>query len=160
MDKKCKNCIFAIVILIVLVLVIGLYGGVMRLLFKDNIIFKDFMNIRVFNMGENCCSLWPISHFILYMILAFLFPNCITILFLIGVMWEFIEMTGDNVISRFNTAKHSGNTQYSSNWVEGNFKDVVFNSAGLAVGYALRKLYDKKEEEKKKKKKKKKITNK
>ena len=146
--KKCKYIIY---IVVAIAIVIVVYGILMKLFFKGEMVHKDFMNKKIFSLGilgSNCCSFWPISHLVLYTILAFIFPDCLLFLFLLGVLWEGIEMTGGVVLSEFGLneqkkKEYSNKIEYSGKWVHGSFKDIVFNSVGIALGFSLRKAYDK-----------------
>jgi hypothetical protein len=153
-----KKLIAILTILIGLVLIIVAYGLIMKTLFKGDMILKDFMNYKLFDLkvfGADCCSLWPFSHLILYTILAFFFPDCLITLFIIGVIWELIEISGDVAISKFSKKKNNTvenkNLEYKGNWIQGNFKDIIFNTIGLALGFGLRKGYDSLKKKKNKK---------
>jgi hypothetical protein len=58
-----------------------------------------------------------------------------------------MEMSGDVLISKYGKGEkkteYNKKVEYSGVWVQGSFKDIIFNSAGLIVGYGLRKAYDK-----------------
>ena len=61
------------VILLVLMLLIGIYGLTIMTLFPKKMVYKDFMNYKIFSLPDsNCCSLWPMSHLVLYLILGFI----------------------------------------------------------------------------------------
>ena len=151
-----KKLIAILVILISLGVVIMTYGLIMKSLFKDKMILKDFMNYKICDIslfGADCCSLWPFSHLILYAILAFIFPDCLIVLFIIGVVWELMEMSGDFIISKYNKTKKSrpmsqkkksetSKVEYKGVWIQGNFKDILFNVVGIAIGFGLRKAWD------------------
>lgn len=108
------------------------YGG------DKQVAENDMMNRKVFECGvfENCCSMWPISHFIFFMILGFLYPKCWVPILILGASWELIEMGAgylmDGGLQPMKTEK--GNIEYSNNWWAGSSKDIVFNTAGFAVG--------------------------
>ena len=157
-----KKLIAIFIILIALGLIIMTYGLIMKALFKGDMILKDFMNYKLFDLkifGARCCSLWPFSHLVLYAVLAFIFPDCLIVLFVIGVIWELLEMSGDFILSRSASLGKKRETitsekvEYNGVWVQGNFKDLIFNAIGLAIGFGLRKGWDaarKKSDEQKK----------
>lgn len=102
---------------------------------------NDFMNKKIIKcdmFGKGCCSSWPISHFILYMILGMLFPDCVLLVIVIGIIWEVIEemigyierKTGYKIENTLSSDK----TQYSGTWCRGNPYDILFNIAGFYFG--------------------------
>jgi hypothetical protein len=139
---SCKQPIY---ILLSVAALIFIYFMIMMFIYKDEKIFitKDPLNYKLFNLNmfENCCSGWPVSHFILFMILGFLYPNCWKIILLLGIIWELIEVSfywfrsSDRQWVRTNN-----NLEYSKNWWAGSYKDIIFNCAGFGVGFLLAKL--------------------
>ncbi len=125
--------------------VVIVYFFILRLKFGVNspngVIYNDFMNVKVFDfpmLGEPCCSWWPISHFVLFFILGYLYPSCGIVLMVLGAAWEGIE-----VIVNYLEGSPRGNTrtssklEYSENWWAGSFKDIIFNVAGFFAGKLL-----------------------
>jgi hypothetical protein len=111
------------------------------IIFLNYALFKihnqDYMNEIVFRdlpiLGD--LSWWPISHFVLYLILGYLFPQCWILILSIGVLWEgFEKFYGDYVDSQ----KAEDGGEYST-WWAWNWKDVVMNIMGFLTGTALRK---------------------
>ncbi len=106
----------------------------------------DELNKKVLNapfLGKNCCSTWPISHFVLYAIVAYVWPDKWKELFALGVAWEFTEggfgylQTPRDQSPRFkNTRMSDGSIEYEQ-WWSSSYKDVLFNSAGIAAGLLL-----------------------
>jgi len=137
----CRNCggvykIFIIVLLILFIHVIYLFVNY-GLDYKNN----DFMNIKLFNFpafGEKCCSGWPISHFILFMILGMLFPDCGKLIITIGILWEGLEYAAGLYFSGFDMirpkSQNNSNTQYSEQWLAGNWYDIIFDVLGFLFG--------------------------
>lgn len=54
---------------------------------------KDILNYRIIKIGKQCCSYWPISHFVLFLILGYMYPNDFVFFTLLGILWELIEFT-------------------------------------------------------------------
>ena len=119
---------------------------------------KDIMSPTVFKSewmgsltGESgVYSLWPISHFVLYVIIGFLAPSWWWLWILIGVLWELFESYGllltkpavELVFGKFNTGKKTtrlSGEQYEDQWVCGKGSDILFNMLGLGVGILLSK---------------------
>lgn len=63
-------------------------------------------------------SIWNWIHFMLYYLLALLFPDSWLLLWLLGVAWETLETIGG--------------------WA--NWNDIAFNTAGIAAGVLTRKV--------------------
>ena len=112
----------------------------------DQIHNIDVMNFKVFQINalDKCCSMWPISHFILFFILGLLFPDC-PIVIVAGIFWEIVESCLAYVFKKPRQAiRSSGNVEYSENWIAGSFKDILFNTAGFLLGRTVIKLSGKK----------------
>ena len=113
---------------------------------------KDFMDTTVltsqslYNVtGEyKCLSWWPISHFIMYVVLGAVAPEYWLLWFCIGIGWELLEWGGGKMLSaagRDNLIRsHDNRTQYGDNWVAGSVTDVIFNGVGLGVGILLSRM--------------------
>jgi len=137
----CKECYGVYKILPIVILLIIMYFFVLKIVFGiDNIPGNDFMNRMAFDLkitetlfGEKCCSMWPISHFILYFILGLLFPECDVLVLGLGILWEVFE----GVFGTFeNKLRNSGSekvkhVEYSNSWWLGSYKDILFNFAGF-----------------------------
>lgn len=108
----------------------------------------DVLNIKLFEAPflngsdqplENCCSTWPISHFILFFILGILFPNCDAVVIGAGIVWEGIETVGGYLTGRVQNGTYQarrtseGDLEYS-NWIAGSLKDILMDIAGFYVG--------------------------
>lgn len=101
---------------------------------------RDPLNKKIFSLGKNCCSWWPITHFVFYLFLGYWFPSCGWELFLIGVGWEGFEEGMALLNGRESSTSLSEETQYSKSWWGGSLLDIVFNTAGFFVGYGIRSL--------------------
>jgi len=125
-------------IFLFIVIVICIYWVVLRLAYGDDVINNDFMNKMVFSLPgfENCCSWWPISHFILFFIIGLLFPYCGLVAMTGGIIWELIEVFLSTLqrAPRQGIRTKGGNVQYSQNWWAGSFKDIIANFAGYYTG--------------------------
>nr|QBK87868.1 MAG: uncharacterized protein LCMAC202_02290 [Marseillevirus LCMAC202] len=138
---SCKNAYLA---LIILGLSIFAWNAYMYLFIGSDWVAKDPFNKQVFewNWMENCCSWWPILHLISFTILGYLYPHCEKLLFIAGVMWEFLEvlmhyLTKGNVIKQPMRVTNQ-KVQYSDVWWAGSFKDILFNTMGIIIGRTIR----------------------
>ena len=101
----------------------------------------DVLNRKVFDfdyfMG-NCCSMWPISHFIFFFILGLLFPQCDVPVIAAGILWEIAEES-ISIIRKTQNTRHIVNTsesglQYRDSWWAGSMQDILFNIVGFYFG--------------------------
>jgi len=99
--------------------------------------------VRV-NVLENCCSWWPISHFILFFIIGLLFPRgCDLVAIGGGIVWELFEVCAYYTLNMDRQAVRSGSgVQYSGNWWAGSFKDLIFNTMGFYLGKTIAIAFD------------------
>jgi hypothetical protein len=145
-------------IFIVIIFMIILYWFVLLKLHgnEKNAVEADFMNHIVFETPnvkflENCCSWWPISHFILFTVIGFLFPECDLMAILAGIGWELAEVGVYYTIGQERQGVRkpgSGKIEYSGSWVQGSFKDIFMNIAGFYTGKAISIAYERKCENK------------
>tara|TARA_R110002074_G_scaffold67101_1_gene158262 strand:+ start:1514 stop:1960 length:447 start_codon:yes stop_codon:yes gene_type:complete len=124
-----------------------LYFIAMKKAYGDDMVNKDPLNKQVVNagfLGKNCCSWWPVSHFIAFSIFAYIWPQYWKELFVLGVSWEGVEW----VFKKIQTAKGkemkfkrtrtlTGNVEYEQ-WWSSSSKDILFNAAGIMVGLYIR----------------------
>ena len=99
---------------------------------------NDILNKKVFELpciSETCCSSWKILHFLLFMIVGFLYPQHWKLITILGILWEIYEMLMSKIMHRpYQIARDkNGDIEYSG-WWSGSFSDILFNSAGLALG--------------------------
>ena len=99
---------------------------------QKKMIKKDPLNWRVFNMGEDCCSSWPLSHFALYCLMGYFFPCCDLLIISIGVVWELIETALSYLLD--DSEPISGKDLQYKYWWAGSFKDIMFNVLGFYTG--------------------------
>lgn len=143
----CQECAGAYMILILVTMLIFFYFLILRGAYhRKNIVHRDFMNLKIFDFPllENCCSIWPLSHFFLFFVLGVLFPDCGIPLIALGIFWEGFEVVCSR-LSQFDrqavrevrglTAK----VEYSENWWAGSAKDIVMNITGFAAGWFVAK---------------------
>lgn len=108
---------------------------------------KDPLNYKALELKwlENCCSWWPITHFIVFFILGYYYPKCESMLFILGLGWEIFEMTTRYLLNLKSTPVVSeGNIEYSGHWFAGSCKDILFNTVGIVLGKKLRQYHDRK----------------
>lgn len=137
------------VMVIVAILIIAYWFTLLMIYGSDKMIYQDFLNHKAFQMEgmPNCCSWWPITHFIFFGILAFIYPNDWLTIFIAGVLWEVVEISAGKIVqgvgwvpTAFRNAYNE--VEYSKNWWAGSGKDIFFNTAGIIVGKSIRYIYD------------------
>jgi len=91
--------------------------------------------------GIGPISGWRLSHFIAFFIAGFLFPQCICLIFILGVAWEVFESFLGNLTQTFvprgevsKRVEISTNIMYREGWIEGDVTDIIFNTVGLFFG--------------------------
>ena len=131
-------------------LTIVIYWAIMNIVLKNSqftIAQKDFMNQKIININlwkgnTFTLSMWPVSHFILFFVLGYFFPNCWVWIFIAGAVWEILEFVVGYIAAQRNallkTSTWTG-IQYKI-WWGGSWADLLFNAAGLAMGIALSKI--------------------
>lgn len=102
--------------------------------------------IKTWWFGDDCISMWPISHFLLYLAIGLVLPEKYYKYFIVaGVLWEIGEYIGGECLPKdkreFNR-NVDGNRQYKQ-WLTGKFGDIVANLLGLSLGFALKIGFDK-----------------
>ena len=112
--------------------------------------------------GSNLCSicdLWSILHFLLFFMLAFIHPDCYIVLFIYGVLWEYLEYKIyhakkslsknaslpehmlHKILSVSNCKKeHSLSDKYQE-WMYHKWSDIGMNVLGLLLGTYLGRKY-------------------
>ena len=113
---------------------------------------KDFLNEIIFNspiihklFGEKCCSIWPASHFIMYSIIGYVSPKYFYLWFLLGILWELFEFCIGNTFYKDKIKKNNDiKFEYGDIWMNGSFKDILFNTLGLMFGIFIHNIVNKK----------------
>jgi hypothetical protein len=141
---RCKGPIVVFALVIALIFLQWFY--LKSTVPPEQIVYADPMNEKVIDVPflENCCSWWPISHFILFLVLGYFFPDCWVYLVIAGITWELLEMVMSHLTGHQRQAVKvsDARVEYSGNWWAGSFKDVFMDVAGLIVGILLRKLVE------------------
>lgn len=136
-----KSCKGTLIILLIVALVIFAHFIIMKLS-GENLSETDFMNKGVFVIEGKTWSWWPISHFILYFILGFFFPQCFLLLMVISIGFEIFETTMGNITRGLQEAPSQANPDVEyQDWWAGSFRDVVVNFLGFIVGAGIGYLF-------------------
>lgn len=104
----------------------------------------DLLNQVVIEGDGYRFSYWPVSHFIMYLILGFFFPDCWLLLIILGILWEIIEFVFGIFERKFASNKQkkklTKRLQYASAWWAPQIGDILFNLAGLSIGLVLHRI--------------------
>lgn len=139
-----KKCLKMYNIFIPIVIIIVIYYVYMRAVYKEQEVpHNDMMNVKIIDLPilENCCSMWPISHLILFTIIGYLYPTCDAIAIGSGIAWEAIEVLLSfmfNKSDRQATRERDGTVEYSQSWWAGSMKDILMNIVGFYLGKIIR----------------------
>lgn len=134
-----------LVILISTGIIIVIYFIILCKMYGENVVYKDVLNKKVLTLPfiNFDCSWWPVSHFLLYGILGYYYPEQYLLILSIGVLWEIIEYIAEIVVMKKKKRKplreEDGSIQYCECWWQGGISDIIFNTIGFMFGYMLRK---------------------
>lgn len=150
---KNRKCILVYVYFVIIVIIVLTYMILSAFLYGlENASKKEpFMKLLtgdIIFIGS--ISGWRISHFITFFIAGFLFPECICLIFILGVVWEMIEYSMANICifisKKYNSEKYQKNEKiegimYNNNggWLDGSVEDIIYNTLGLFFGVLLSK---------------------
>lgn len=145
MKRDLKNLYITLISLGASIIV---YYNCLKAIYKEKLVENEPLNKKVINapiLGKNCCSWWPISHFVAFTIFAFIWPQYWHHLFALGVAWEGVEwllkylMTPKGEELKFKrTRVENGSVEYEQ-WWSSSSKDILFNGAGILLGLLLKK---------------------
>ena len=149
---KNGKCILVYIYFIFIVGLVVIYALLITFLYgiKKNI-SKDPLNIILTGdiLFIGSISGWRISHFITFFIAGFIFPECICLIFILGVVWEIVEHFSANFLI-FMSKKYNPNEKneiidglmYHTNCWDGSIEDIIFNTLGIFSGVFLREIYN------------------
>jgi len=122
--------------------IIMLYFLFLRKKFNGKVTTNDALNRKITDipgLGKNCCSWWPISHFVFFFLLSYKWPQYWLHLVLLGIVWEVYEVVYGKAGSQKKFKKtRVGNKIESENWWSSSAKDILFNGMGILLGTTLR----------------------
>lgn len=139
-----SKCSGAYLVLFGIAILIGIYWVIMLLIYGySDMVNHDPLNVKVMDvpMFPRGLSVWPISHYILFLILGILFPHCDIIIIGAGILWEVFEMLlGAFIGSGMRQPLRQTTTssvEYRDNWWGGSIQDIVMDIAGFYTGKML-----------------------
>lgn len=99
---------------------------------------EDPMNQQLFicPFTKSNASWWPASHFLVFFVLGFLFPQCFLLAVVLGLLWEGLE----SIIEYATTPKTKGpaipGVEYQQ-WASSSLRDIGYNVWGFLAGAGL-----------------------
>ena len=142
-----RNGLVVYVVTFTLAAIAAIYRAFTGKDFMDTVIFRSQMLYNITGEFKNF-SWWPISHFVMYIILGAIAPEYWLLWFCIGIGWEILESGAGKIIPAAGLNKLvrrlDGQKQYGDNWMSGSLTDVIFNGAGLGIGILLSRMINRK----------------
>jgi len=135
--KECRRIIT--IMLVVITFIVMYWLVLMSIHGTTEMSHHDILNQRVMDnpFTGSPLSWWPFTHLFLFMLLGWMFPSCIILLFSFGVGWELIEMGMASLFSQpYHYIRTSTGVEYP-NWWAGSTLDVGMNTIGLLIGWIL-----------------------
>ena len=80
---------------------------------------------------------WGILHFLFFMMLAYLYPTHLLLIFILGVIWEVVESIFHDHPFYISKCNYVLDTDHVAGWWYGRWQDIVMNSLGMILGYGL-----------------------
>lgn len=127
-----KKNILAIFILIAIIIILI---GYLKCNIKTNnfdILSKNY-NFTNYKLLDNYLNGWELAHFILYGILTYIYPKEWFFIFMIGILWEFIEEFFSQLDLKYCFKK---NYEY---WYS-RYEDIIMNSLGIGTALIIKKF--------------------
>lgn len=143
----CQSCFGVYWIFLIIILMIFLHWVLLLASFGKNYKSGDILNRKIISIGNVELSGWNLSHFVLFFILGFIFPNCLMILVMAGLLWELVEYTTGYIIKTYLNKKdekvNDPKIAYSDQYLTWSYLDPFMDIAGLLLGAGLRILISK-----------------
>lgn len=147
---QCDNCFWVYWIFLLVIVLIFIHWFFLSKTFGKEYKCKDLLNHKLIDrqtLGKDCCSGWLLSHFVLFFILGFFFPDCIVLLIIAGVLWEIVEFIIGIILKKRSNGEQQYtitecNVQYKDVYITGNILDIIADVSGIFIGLALRTVID------------------
>jgi|UniRef100_A0A6C0JPP1 hypothetical protein len=127
-----KKNILAIFILVAIIIILIGYLNCNKTANDYNIFSKNY-NFTKYKLLDNYLNGWELAHFILYGILTYIYPKEWFFIFMIGILWEFIEEFFSQLDLKYCFHK---NYEY---WYS-RYEDIIMNSLGIGTALIIKKF--------------------
>jgi hypothetical protein len=120
-----------------------IYFLFLRKKFNGKVSSNDALNRKVIDipgLGKNCCSWWPISHFVFFFLLSYTWPQYWLHMVFLGIVWEVYEVLYGKAGNqkKFKKTRVGNNKIEYEKWWSSSAKDILFNGMGILLGTTLR----------------------
>ena len=147
---QCSSCYWVYWIFLLVIILIFVHWFFLSKTFGKEYKCKDLLNHKIVDrqtLGKDCCSGWLLSHFVLFFILGFFFPDCIALLIIAGVLWEIVEYVIGIILKKRSNGEPSYtitgcNVQYKDVYITGSLLDIIADVSGIFIGVGLRLIID------------------
>lgn len=102
--------------------------------------FRDPITQCVLKDNKQLCQFldgWGFLHFFYFMLLGYLFPHNLQMIFWTGVLWEVVESYSQEHPFYLSECQSLLKTDQDTGWWYGRWQDVVMNTLGMFCGYFL-----------------------
>lgn len=145
--SPCKNVLMIFAVIVILIVAYYLF---LRTSYGDDMVNQDILNKKVIDICalDNCCSMWPVSHYFLFLALGFFFSECWVTIITLGILWEIIEVVagtlvvGDKWERQALRDGETGDVEYSGSWWAGSGKDIFMDISGFLSGVILADIFN------------------
>ena len=103
---------------------------------KYDILSKNY-NFTSLKIFDNYLDGWAISHFILYFILAYIYPSEWIFILLCGILWEILEYIFSFPFFNYDCKYNNTDVKYN-NWWYAQYEDIVMNILGISLALLIR----------------------
>lgn len=128
-------------VVLCILLLAGLVIALMPLTYKLHGVAlerDDPMNKQLFLdpfTGTNA-SWWPASHFLIFFLLGFLFPQCFIFAMTLGLLWEGLESIIEYLTTPKGPTAVIPGVEYQQ-WASSSLRDIGYNTWGFLAGAGL-----------------------
>ncbi len=95
---------------------------------------KSFVNNNILNKYLDG---WGILHLFFYMLLTYLYPERWFLTWIIGVVWEVIELSSKDKPFYMPDCFYTSKDNTKGPWWYGRYEDIIMNTLGGAIGYLI-----------------------
>ena len=103
---------------------------------KYDILSKNY-NFTSIKILDNYLNGWGISHFILYFILAYIYPSEWIFILVCSILWEILEYILSFSVFNYECKYNNTDVKYN-NWWYAQYEDIVMNILGISLALLIR----------------------
>lgn len=80
---------------------------------------------------------WAFLHLFFYLIITYLYPEKWAITFIMGVIWELVELSSKDKPFYIPSCFYMSKDDSKGPWWYGRYQDIIMNTIGQIIGYSL-----------------------